>query len=137
MSEWIWQRRELTPDVTNQNNHVGIKRQEDIKKAEGLLNLINEYRRHTVMHESLPTWDILEFLQKLDVEVNERYNKEVEDWERYKLKEQYFLLTHKKPFGWWSDDEIRKRIQEFVDNNKWENTDWGFRYKKSQWKKAS
>jgi hypothetical protein len=46
----------------------------------------------------MPTWDILEFLQKLDNELNERYNKEVKDAERDKIKEQYFLLTKKKPF---------------------------------------
>jgi hypothetical protein len=50
------------------------------------------------MFEYMPTWDILEFLHKLDNEINDRYNKEVKDAERDKIKEQYFLLTHKKPF---------------------------------------
>jgi biotin-(acetyl-CoA carboxylase) ligase len=80
------------------NSHASIERQQDAERASALLKIINEYRVYTQRFETLPTWDILEFLQKLDNEVNERYNKEVKDAERDKIKEQYFLLTHKKPF---------------------------------------
>ena len=85
-------------DTTNTNSHAGIERVEEAEKASALLRLVNEYRVYTQRFETLPTWDILEFLQKLDNEINERYNKEVKDAERDKIKEQYFLLTHKKPF---------------------------------------
>jgi two-component sensor histidine kinase len=86
-------------DTTNiQNNHAGIERIQESEKAQALLKLVVDYRTHVQMYEYMPTWDILEFLQKLDNELNERYNKEVKDAERDKIKEQYFLLTKKKPF---------------------------------------
>jgi hypothetical protein len=80
-----------------------------------LLKIINEYRIYTQRFAELPTWDVLEFLQKLDNEVNERYNKEVEDKERNKIREEYFLLTHKKPFGGWSNEKILDEMEKYKE----------------------
>ena len=66
-------------DTTNTNNHAGILRQENTEKAEALLKMINEYRVYANRFASLPTWDILQWLSKLESEVMERYNKEVFD----------------------------------------------------------
>ena len=85
-------------DTNNQNNHAGIERQENSEKAEALLKVINDYRMYVQMYETLPTWDILEFLSKLQNELFERYNKELYDLERDKVKNEYFYLTGKKPF---------------------------------------
>ena len=61
-------------DLENKNNHQLIKRAENSEKAEALLKLINEYRVYVTRFETLPTWDILEWLSKLEKEVTERYN---------------------------------------------------------------
>lgn len=121
-------------DISNSNNHAGIKRVEDAEKAEALLKIINEYRVHTTMYESLPTWDVLEFLQKLDDEVNERYNKEVQNAERDKIKEQYFLLTHKKPFGWRTNERLLEEIEKFKANNSKTVAESHLIVKKNEWK---
>lgn len=118
-------------DVTKQNNHAWIKRLEESEKAEALLKIINEYRVYTQRFAELPTWDVLEFLQKLDNEVNERYNKEVEDKERNKIREEYFLLTHKKPFWGWSNERILDEMEKYKE--KWEVTD--LLSKKKRWNK--
>ena len=123
-------------DTSNQNSHAWIERQQEAEKATALLKLINEYRVYTQRFAQLPTWDILEFLQKLDNEVNERYNKEVKDAERDKIKEQYFLLTHKKPFLWWSNERILEEMEKFKNNNWWEVSKWSLDSKKAKWKKA-
>ena len=123
-------------DTSNMNNHAWIERQQEAEKATALLKLINEYRVYTQRFAELPTWDILEFLQKLDNEVNERYNKEVKDAERDKIKEQYFLLTHKKPFLWWSNERILEEMEKFKNNNWWEVSKWSLDSKKAKWKKA-
>jgi len=115
------------------NSHASIERQQDAERASALLKIINEYRVYTQRFETLPTWDILEFLQKLDNEVNERYNKEVKDAERDKIKEQYFLLTHKKPFLWWSNERILEEMEKFKEKCV-ENED--LTSKKSRWKKV-
>ena len=120
-------------DTTNTNSHAGIERVEEAEKASALLRLVNEYRVYTQRFETLPTWDILEFLQKLDNEINERYNKEVKDAERDKIKEQYFLLTHKKPFLWWSNERILEEMEKYKSKDLSENT---LDSKKSKWKTA-
>jgi hypothetical protein len=66
-------------DKTNSNNHAGIERLEASEKAEAILKVINEYRVHCSRFESLPTWDILEFLSKLEKELFERYGEDVEN----------------------------------------------------------
>lgn len=116
-----------------QNNHAWVKRLEDSERAAVLLKIINDYRLHTVQYEQLPSWDVLEFLQKLDNEVNERYNREVENWIRDKIKEQYFLLTHKKPFLWWSNERILEEMEKYK-NKAEEATD--LKSKKSRWNKV-
>ena len=122
-------------DTSNKNNHAWIERQQESEKATSLLRLVNEYRVYTQRFEQLPTWDILEFLQKLDNEINERYNKEVKDAERDKIKEQYFLLTHKKPFLWWSNERILEEMDKYKENQTIlsEHT---LDSKKSRWKTA-
>ena len=87
------------------------------------------------MFEYMPTWDILEFLQKLDNELNERYNKEVKDAERDKIKEQYFLLTKKKPFLWWSNERILEEMEKFKEANSKEVSKNHLDVKKHEWKK--
>lgn len=124
-------------DTTNiQNNHAGIERIQESEKAKALLNLVVDYRTHVQMYEYMPTWDILEFLQKLDNELNERYNKEVKDAERDKIKEQYFLLTKKKPFLWWSNERILEEIERYKANKQNELSDNTLDSKKSRWKTA-
>ena len=124
-------------DTTNiQNNHAGIERIQESEKAQALLKLVVDYRTHVQMYEYMPTWDILEFLQKLDNELNERYNKEVKDAERDKIKEQYFLLTKKKPFLWWSNERILEEIEKFKAANSQEVSSSHLDVKKHEWKKV-
>lgn len=122
-------------DATNQNNHAGIERQENSEKAEALLKIINDYRVYVNRFAQLPTWDVLQFLSKLQAELFERYNKELYDLERDKVKNEYYYLTGKKPFLWWTTDEIRQRIEEFKSD--WQvETESALKSKKSRWKKA-
>lgn len=122
-------------DTSNINNHAWIQRQENSEKATKLLKLVQDYRTHVQMFEYMPTWDILEFLQKLDNEMNERYNKEVKDAERDKIKEQYFLLTKKKPFLWWSNERILEEMEKYKEANSKEVSKNHLDVKKHEWKK--
>lgn len=126
-------------DKTNTNNHAGIERREASEKAEALLKVINDYRVYCNRFESLPTWDILEFLSKLERELFERYGKEVNNAELDRARNDYFLLTHKKPFMAWGVEELRKRMEEFKAETDKKNDTMSSEYltvKKSQWKKA-
>lgn len=126
-------------DSSNTNNHAGIERREASEKAEALLRVINEYRMYCNRFETLPTWDILEFLSKLERELFERYGKEVNNAELDRARNDYFLLTHKKPFMAWGVEELRKRMEEFKAETDKENETLDKQYlivKKSQWKKA-
>ena len=123
-------------DYTNKNNHAGIQRRTENEKAEALLGLVNERRLYVNRFSQLPTWDELEWLAKLQREVEWRYQKEVNDAETLRIREEYLLLTNKKPFLWWSNEEIIKRMEEFKANQDTENTPNGLNYKKVQWKKA-
>lgn len=80
-------------DTTNSNNHAGIERREASEKAEALLRVINEYRIYCNRFESLPTWDVLEFLSKLQKELFKRYGEEVNNGELDKVRNEYFLLV--------------------------------------------
>lgn len=122
-------------DTSNINNHAWIQRQQESEKATKLLKLVVDYRTHVQMFEYMPTWDILEFLQKLDNELNERYNKEVKDAERDKIKEQYFLLTKKKPFLWWSNERILEEMEKYKEANSKEVSKNHLDVKKHEWKK--
>jgi len=122
-------------DTSNINNHAWIQRQQESEKATKLLKLVVDYRTHVQMFEYMPTWDILEFLQKLDNEINERYNKEVKDAERDKIKEQYFLLTKKKPFLWWSNERILEEMEKYKEANSKEVSKNHLDVKKHEWKK--
>ena len=127
-------------DETNKNNHAGVERREASERAEALLGVINEYRVYAHRFESLPTWDVLEFLSRLEKELFKRYEKEVSDWERDRIRNDYFLLTHKKPFGWWSVEEIKQKMEEFKEETNKKNASLSENYlntvKKNQWKKA-
>ena len=126
-------------DSSNTNNHAGIERREASEKAEALLRVINDYRMYCNRFETLPTWDILEFLSKLERELFERYGKEVNNAELDRARNDYFLLTHKKPFMAWGVEELRKRMEEFKAETDKENETLDKQYlivKKSQWKKA-
>lgn len=121
-------------DLENKNNHAIADRVANSEKAEALLKMINDYRVYVTRFETLPTWDILEWLAKFEKEVTERYNDALFDWERDRLKNEYFYLTGKRPFGAWSNEELQKRIDNFKD--------WGkiseetLESKKARWKKA-
>lgn len=126
-------------DSSNTNNHAGIERREASEKAEALLRVINDYRMYCNRFETLPTWDILEFLSKLERELFERYGKEVNNAELDRARNDYFLLTHKKPFMAWGVEELRKRMEEFKAETDKANDSMSSEYltvKKSQWKKA-
>ena len=123
-------------DYTNKNNHAGIQRRNDNEKAEALLGLVNERRMYVHRFAELPTWDELEWLSKLQREIEDRYSKEVNDAETLRIREEYLLLTHKKPFLWWSNEEIIRRMEQFKAEQQTENTEAGLKFKKSQWQKT-
>jgi len=99
-------------DVNNKNNHAGVERREASERTEALLKLINEYRVYSHRFESLPTWDVLEFLSKLEKELFNRFEKEVENGELDKLRNEYFLVFGKKPFMAWGVEDLKKRIEQ-------------------------
>ena len=100
-------------DSSNKNNHAGVERREASERAEALLKLINEYRVYSHRFESLPTWDILEFLSKLEKELFNRFGEDVENGEIDKLRNEYFLVFGKKPFMAWGVEDLKKRIEDF------------------------
>lgn len=122
-------------DLSNNNNHAGIERLEKSEKAEALMKLVNDYRIYTQRFETLPTWDILEFLNKLDKELNTRYDKEIKDGERDRLKNEYFLLTNKKPFWWWTVEEIKERMEAYREEHNKDLSEYTLDSKKTRWKK--
>lgn len=123
-------------DTTNQNNHAGLKRLEASEKAEAVLKVINDYRMYTQRYASLPTWDVLEFLAKLQKELFKSYEEELVNSERDRLREEYFLQVGKKPFLWWDAAKIKEELEKY---RAWLDTELkssgSFRNKKSQWKK--
>jgi hypothetical protein len=127
-------------DVSNKNNHAGVERREASERAEAILKLINEYRVYAHRFESLPTWDVLGFLNKLQDELFDKFGKDVENGELDKLRNDYFLMAHKKPFMAWGIDELKKRMEEMKAETDKENEgmseNYLSTYKKSQWKKA-
>jgi hypothetical protein len=127
-------------DTSNKNNHAGVERREASERAEAILKLINEYRVYAHRFESLPTWDVLGFLNKLQDELFDKFGKDVENGELDKLRNDYFLMAHKKPFMAWGVDELKKRMEEMKAETDKENEgmseNYLSTYKKSQWKKA-
>ena len=122
-------------DKSNPNNHAGIEKREASEKADALLKLINEYRMYAHRFESLPTRDVLEFLSRFQKELFKRYEEDLVNWERDRLREEYFLQVGKKPFLWWSTEEIKEKLEEYRNGLDTKNTEYGLNYKKSQWKK--
>ena len=125
-------------DVNNKNNHAGVERREASERAEALLKLINEYRVYSHRFESLPTWDVLEFLSKLEKELFNRFGGDVENGEIDKLRNEYFMVVGKKPFMAWNADELRKRIEDYKTEMQEKNKLDGHylsTVKKNQWKK--
>ena len=122
-------------DIQNKNNHAGVERREASEKSEALLRVINEYRVYCHRFETLPTWDILEFLSKLEKELFKRYGEEVSNWEIDRVRNEYFLLIGKKPFMAWGIEELKKKMEEF-------RAEWSqispntLHSKKARWKKA-
>ena len=86
-------------NLENKNNHAGVERREASERAEAILKLINEYRLYTHRFESLPTWDVLEFLSKLEKVLFNRFGGDVENGDIDKLRNEYFLVFGKKPFA--------------------------------------
>lgn len=117
-------------DTTNKNNHAGLKRLEASEKAEAVLKVINDYRMYTQRHESLPTWDVLEFLSRLQKELFKSYEEELVNSERDKLREEYFVIVGKKPFLWWNAEKIKEELERFKENNQLKY----LKDKKSKWK---
>lgn len=125
-------------DATNKNNHAGVERREASERAEALLGVINEYRVYAHRFESLPTWDVLEFLSKLEKELFNRFKGDVENGEIDKLRNEYFMVVGKKPFMAWNADELRKRIEDYKAEMQEKNKLDGHylsTVKKNQWKK--
>ena len=125
-------------DTSNKNNHAGVERREASERAEALLGVINEYRIYAHRFESLPTWDVLEFLSKLEKELFNRFKGDVENGEIDKLRNEYFMVVGKKPFMAWNADELRKRIEDYKTEMQEKNKlDWHYlsTVKKNQWKK--
>ena len=117
-------------DTTNQNNHAGLKRLEASEKAEAVLKVINDYRMYSQRFESLPTWDVLEFLSRLQKELFKSYEEELVNSERDKLREEYFVIVWKKPFLWWNAEKIKEELERFKENNQLKY----LKDKKSEWK---
>jgi hypothetical protein len=82
--------------------------------------------------QSLPTWDVLEFLNKLQKELFEQYWGDVENGELDKVRNEYFLIFGKKPFMAWGIDELKRRIDEYKPEWISEKT---LHSKKSRWEK--
>ena len=125
-------------DTSNKNNHAGVERREASERAEALLKLINEYRVYSHRFENLPTWDVLEFLSKLEKELFNRFGGDVENGEIDKLRNEYFMVVGKKPFMAWNADELRKRIEDYKAEMQEKNKLDGHylsTVKKNQWKK--
>lgn len=124
---------------SNINNHAGVERREASEKAEALLRIINDYRVYCNRFETLPTWDILEFLGRLQNELLDRYREEVDNWELDKARNDYFMVVGKKPFMAWSVEEVYKKIEEYKaemqEKNKLDEH-YLSTVKKNQWKKA-
>ena len=123
-------------DLENKNNHAWVERREASERAEAILKLINEYRVYAHRFESLPTWDVLGFLNKLQDELFERFGRDVNNWELDRARNDYFLLTHKKPFMDWDVEEIRRRMDEWSEEKKWDLSSKTLPSKKTRWKKA-
>lgn len=119
-------------DVNNTNNHAGIERREASEKAEALLKIINEYRVYAHWFESLPTWDVLEFLSRLEKEVFNRFGGDVENGEIDKVRTEYFLVFGKKPFMAWGVEDLKKRIEQWKPV---EISEKALHSKKSRWGK--
>ena len=118
-------------DVTNQNNHAGLKRLEASEKAEAVLKVINDYRVYVNMHEYVHGLDVLEFLSRLQNELFKSYEEELTNSERDKLREEYFVIVGKKPFLWWNAEKISEELEKFKEWNKLKY----LKDKKSEWKK--
>ena len=124
-------------DYTNKNNHAGIERRTENEKAEALLRLINERRMYLNNYAQLPTWNEFEWLARLQREVEDRYQKEVNDAETLRIREEYLLLTNKKPFLWWSNEEIIRRMEAWKkEHQPWEVEWHSLEEKKRKWQKA-
>ena len=124
-------------NLENKNNHAGVERREASERAEAILKLINEYRVYANRFEALPTWDVLQFLRKLEKELFERFGWDVENGEIDKLRNEYFMVVGKKPFMAWNADELRKRIEDYKAEMQEKNKlDWHYlsTVKKNQWK---
>lgn len=122
-------------DTTNSNNHAGIERREASERAEALLRVINDYRIYCNRFETLPTWDVLEFLNKLQKELFERYGEEVNNGELDKVRNEYFLLVGKKPFMAWGIDELKSKMEEFKEKPM-QISPKTLHSKKARWKEA-
>ena len=123
-------------DVNNKNNHAGVERREASERAEALLKLINEYRVYSHRFESLPTWDVLEFLSKLEKEIFNKFEKEVENGELDKVRNEYFLVFGKKPFMAWGVEDLKKRIEQGkLEGGTREISEKTLHSKKSRWGK--
>ena len=124
-------------NTENKNNHAGVERREASERAEALLKLINEYRIYSHRFEVLPTWDVLEFLSKLEKELFNRFGGDVENGEIDKLRNEYFLVFGKKPFMAWGVEDLKKRIEDFKEKpvGSREISEKTLHSKKSRWGK--
>ena len=122
-------------DTTNLNNHASVKRLEASEKADAVLKVINEYRLYIQRFETIYTWDVFEFLRKLEKKLYETYEEELVNGERDKLREEYFMKVGKKPFLWWSVEQLREEIKRYEEESK---PDLKYlKDKKSRWQKKN
>ena len=121
-------------DTSNKNNHAGVERREASERAEALLKLINENREYSHRFESLPTWDVLEFLSRLEKEIFNRFGGDVENGEIDKVRNEYFLVFGKKPFMAWGVEDLKKRIEDLKEKPV-EISEKTLHSKKSRWGK--
>jgi hypothetical protein len=82
----------------------------------------------------LPTWDVLEFLSKLEKELFNRFGGDVENGEIDKLRNEYFLVFGKKPFMAWGVEDLKKRIEQGKLEGGTEISEKTLHSKKSRWK---
>jgi hypothetical protein len=60
----------------------------------------------------------------------------VSNGELDRARNDYFLLTHKKPFMAWDVDEIRRRMDEYSKEEGKQIVEETLRSKKARWQKA-
>lgn len=103
---------------------------------EGVKNEIRRYKGELEMKMVEQTMYVIEFLDKIGGMMNDedyKLRKEKDDGKEAVLIE-YYSVFKKKPFGWWSIDEMKIRI---ADERKKMEVSWAsLDTKQKEWKKT-